>query len=400
MSVGRLDDGHELGLFEYARHLQYGLGLDSNPEEAADFYELVPRTERSTSLRHSFRCLRGLNRANLTTLRSRRSTGANIPNQEYCRTSRNLTVSQMISDYAANPIGLCGGRAIGRGGSSQVKLVLDRTTGKSIAVKYISGPNLDKVSFVREIESLSTLNHPCVLRIIRWAFPKGSGCWEIHTEYAEHGSLEDVLEHKQIKIETGLWTATRIGIVICDIVLGMRFVHLQQIIHRDLKPSNILIRSNGRALVGGFGSSHFKSDDATLTTQSGTVHYAAPELFEESGELTPKVDVWGFGLILFEIVCGHPVFPISLSPFDVIRQMRRRYRPTIGRECGEYMRGLIRRCWSDDPCSRPSFDQILRDFQAHRFAILPDADCDAIRVAVEGVLKWESDAGVSQSWRR
>jgi serine/threonine protein kinase len=298
-------------------------------------------------------------------------------------------------DYRCNRIGDFHGREIGRGGSSQVKLVRDQTTGKQIAVKYFSGPNLDRVSFIREVEALAALNHPCVLRILNFASRKAPRCAEIHTEYAERGSLEDVLTQIRRRSAREFWTPTRMGIVICDMVLAMRFVHVRQIIHRDLKPSNVLIRGNGRALIGDFGSSRFQNDDSTWTTRSGTVHYAAPELFEDSTELTPKVDVWGFGLILYEIVSGLAVFPFSLSPFDVIRQMRRRYRPIIPVECGEYMGGLISRCWSDNPCLRPSFNDILLEFQARGFRILPDVDCDEIRAAVGGVLMWEFHAGVA-----
>jgi serine/threonine protein kinase len=165
--------------------------------------------------------------------------------------------------------------------------------------------------------------------------------------------------------------------------------------HCDMKPSNILIRGNGRALIGDFGSGQFKSDDATLTGVAATVHYAAPEMFVEDGELTAKVDVWAFGLILFEILTGSPVFPISLSPFDVIRKLQNQNRPFIPIRCGEYMDGLIRRCWSDDASSRPTFDEILREFQACGFAIVPGADREEIRAAVERVLSWEFKAGAS-----
>jgi serine/threonine protein kinase len=179
----------------------------------------------------------------------------------------------------------------------------------------------------------------------------------------------------------------------------MRFVHSRDIIHRDLKPSNVLIRSNGRALVGDFGSSRFQSDDRTLTLpgESATVHYAAPELFREDAELTEKVDIWAFGLIVFEIFGGRPVFPSSLSPFDVLRQIRRRSRPHIPGASGEYMAGLIRRCWSEEPTSRPSFEAILGEFRARRFAILPGIDREEVRGVVEEVLQWEKAAGIHRS---
>jgi serine/threonine protein kinase len=276
-----------------------------------------------------------------------------------------------------------------------VKVVRNPDTGKAIAVKYFSGPNLDRGAFVQEVESLAQLNHPCVLRVVHWALPKAPGCAEIHTEYAERGSLEAVLKERLKRPETAFMTWTKLGLAICDIVVGMRFVHSRQIIHRDLKPSNIFIRTDGRALIGDFGSSRFMNDNGTRTANSGTVHYAAPELFEEDAKLTPKVDVWGFGLILYEIVSGLVVFPPSLSPFEVIQKIRNRYRPVIPIDRGEYMEGLIGRCWSHDPSCRPSFDEILAEFQARQFKILRDADSEEICEAVDAVLRSEPEARVA-----
>jgi serine/threonine protein kinase len=301
-----------------------------------------------------------------------------------------------MSDYVSKPIRSSQGSEIGRGGSSQVKLVRDPDTGRLTAVKFFSGPNLDRRNFIQEVQSLATLNHPCILRIINWAPPSDDRCCEIHPDYAERGSLATGLKRRRARTDNGFWTTTKSGIAICDMVLGMKYVHSRGIIHRDMKPSNIFVRDDGRALIGDFGSSRFQDDDGTLTGVCGTVHYAAPELFDADAELTPKVDVWGFGLTLYEIVSGFAVFPISLSPFDVIRKMRRGYRPVIPVECGGYMEGLIRRCWSDDPSSRPSFSEILAEFRDRQFAILPGIACEEIRRAVDDVLRWEYDARV---WR-
>jgi TPR repeat protein len=403
MSIGGLKGPDESGAFEYARCLQYGLGFDVNLEAASAFYGLIA-SDKSKSHRYSFRCLRSLKRARLEAFPSPRRRELKVERQVYSQPIRNLSAPQRVSDYASSPMGLLPGQAIGIGGSSQVKVVRDRVSGQPIAIKYFSGPGFNKVSFVRETQALAALNHLCVLRIVGCAFPIGSHCAELQTEYAERGSLEDVLRRRKMKGETEFWTLTRIGIVICDIALGMRFVHSRGLIHRDLKPSNVLIRWSGRALIGDFGSSRFKCDDGTLTPRSEpdagssvTVHYAAPELFDSDAELRPEVDVWAFGLILYEMLAGSAVFPVSLSPFDVIRQLRRQHRPIIPKECGEYMDGLIRRCWSTDPSSRPSFDAILREFRDRQFAILPGAECKEIWSAVYDVVQWESDAGVWKS---
>jgi TPR repeat protein len=394
-SIENCDGPDPWAVFAYAQCLQYGNGFDENLDAASDFYEIVVPSPGSRIYVHSFRCLRALSKATFRRAPVRPSKDQEVVNVEFCNTIRPLKARQPTSDYLVPPIGPCENREIGRGGSSEVKVVRSPDTGKMIAVKYFSGPNMDTMRFSREVEALAKLYHPCVLQIINWAFPEGLQCGEIHTEIAERGSLENLLKERKTESGKRFWSPTRIAIAICDMVLGMRFVHWNGIVHRDLKPSNILLRANGRALIGDFGSIRFESDDGTPTGESGTVHYAAPELFQESAALSGKVDVFAFGLILYEIVSGFPVFPRSLQPFEVIRKIRRGYRPAISDECGDYMAGLIRRCWSDDPSSRPSFDEILADFQAHDFKILRDVQWEEIRDAVDRVLRWEFDARVS-----
>jgi serine/threonine protein kinase len=301
---------------------------------------------------------------------------------------------QPVSEYLTTEIGFSGGREIGRGGSSVVKLVRDPRTGSDIVVKYFSSPNLAEATFIREAEFLSHLNHPCVLRIIGWAFPRASALAEIHTDFAENGSLSDVLKHVGTRSMTDIWTRTRFGIIICDIVLGMRYVHLRGIIHRDLKPSNILITNQRRALIADFGASRFEPDDATLTPQSGTIHYSAPELCEEFGVLTPKVDVYAFGPILYELLTGEAAFPSELLLFPFVRMLRSGYRPQIPSEYGEYMQRLIHRCWSSNPSDRPSFGEILGEFRDRRFDILVGANPTQIWEGVMQVVAWEKEARI------
>jgi serine/threonine protein kinase len=211
---------------------------------------------------------------------------------------------------------------------------------------------------------------------------------EIHTELAENGSLEDLLTRSASTLNP-----TRVGIIICDIVLGMKYVHSRHIIHRDLKPSNILLNGTWRALIGDFGSSRFELDRATLTTESGTVRYAAPGQFEESACCTTKVDVFSFGLILYELLLNRPVFPVSIHPFSVIRAHRDGSRPSIPSSISTFMQELIRRYWSVNPDSRPSFQEILNGFRSIDFDICPNADRAVIRCAVDAVKTWEECSG-------
>jgi serine/threonine protein kinase len=170
----------------------------------------------------------------------------------------------------------------------------------------------------------------------------------------------------------------------------MRFVHSSGFIHRDLKPSNILLNGRGEALVADFGSARPEQYEATWSHEAGTVHYAAPEQYQEEIECTSKVDVFSFGLILYEILVGSPVFPSSMQPFPVMRKLLEGKMPPIPDKCGTVIQNLISRCWSLDPAKRPSFGEIFNAFQSHHFDIFPGADPQPIRTFVSGVLAWEA----------
>jgi serine/threonine protein kinase len=290
-----------------------------------------------------------------------------------------------VADYRAKPFGFSPGGLIRPGGASTVHSRLDPRTGRKIAVKYIGRAEFNERRFCQEVDCLCKLQHPCVLRIVGWSPLDSSDYAEIHTELADRGSLKDVLAQCP-----SLLDQTRRALIICDIVVGMRYVHSRHVLHRDLKPSNILIREDWGAVIGDFGSSCFESDDATITPDSGTVHYAAPELFGPKAVSSQKSDVFAFGLIVYEIVEGRPVFRSSMTHFEVIRALRDGTRPSISSSCGSFMQSLIVRCWSTNPSDRPSFQEILDEFRSVNFGILPDADGDVVERKVAGILSREA----------
>jgi serine/threonine protein kinase len=257
-------------------------------------------------------------------------------------------------------------------------------------VKSISDEIYDQELFFREIEVLVHLNHPCVLRIYGWSPRQGIIPGQIHTEFAEHGSLDKVLE--KVKWGSGFkfWKPTGKAIIICGIVLGMRYVHSKGYIHRDLKPSNILINEEGRSLISDFGTSRREDMDHTLTPYCGTACYAAPELCYEDAVCTTKVDIFSFGLVLYEILSGRPVFPPSTPLMPVVKAILSGDMPPIPDGCGRFMDELIPRCWSLKPEGRPSFAEIFHEFELENFDIVPGCDYGAVDAYARGVLGWEA----------
>jgi serine/threonine protein kinase len=269
-----------------------------------------------------------------------------------------------------------------------VTLHIDEETGHRIAVKHIFvGDSRD--TLIGEVDSLAKLHHPCVIRIFGWSDGQHSTWGEIHMEFAPNRSLEDLLERARTGIPTVLQNPTAKAKLICGIVLGMRYVHSQGILHRDIKPANILLDEKWRPKISDFGVSRPESADGPPTADTGTVWYAAPEQLEENMPHTRKTDVFSFGYVLYEILTGKEVFAPSERAYSVLKRIRAQQFPTLPEAFGSLMQGLVRRCWSNNPRDRPSFEAIFREFEDCGFAILPDADPERIQACVNEILALE-----------
>jgi serine/threonine protein kinase len=162
--------------------------------------------------------------------------------------------------------------------------------------------------------------------------------------------------------------------------------------------SNSLLNARGEALMSDFGSSRFESNDYTLAQTGGTVNYAAPELFHEGAAHTRQVDVYAFGLLMCEILTGTAAFRSTDYQFPIMKRILTGQMPPVPDECGSLMQGLIRRCWLMDPVKRPCADEIIEEFRAAQFQIVPRADQVKLLMYVSDIEAWEAkDAAQSRS---
>nr|XP_023908406.1 G-type lectin S-receptor-like serine/threonine-protein kinase SD2-5 [Quercus suber] len=171
-----------------------------------------------------------------------------------------------------------------------------------VAVKRLDGSNQIKKSFLAEVETIGSINHFNLVKLIGFCAEKSHRL--LVYEYMSNGSLDKWVFHKNPEMLLD-WQHRRK--IILDTARGLTYLHeecRQKIVHLDIKPHNILLDENFNAKVSDFGLSKLVDRDQSqvVTTMRGTPGYMAPEWL--NSVITEKVDVYSFGVVLLELLCG------------------------------------------------------------------------------------------------
>jgi len=177
------------------------------------------------------------------------------------------------------------------------------------------------------------------------------------TEFMEGGSLFDLVQMRRYELDYP--TIKKYAI---DIATGMNYLHLNkpQVLHRDLKSLNILLdRTQSNCKIADFGMSRMSAEDTTMTLGVGTPIWMAPELMRREEKYTEKVDIYSYGLMLWEMVANDVPFK-ELNQMQLLMEVAvNNKRPPIPANCDPLVGQLIQDCWQKDPTKRPSFQEIL-----------------------------------------
>nr|XP_043612657.1 G-type lectin S-receptor-like serine/threonine-protein kinase SD2-5 [Erigeron canadensis] len=181
--------------------------------------------------------------------------------------------------------------------------------GSKIAVKCLEGLGKVNKSFLAEVESIGSIHHVNLVRL------RGFCAWKSERflvyDFMSNGSLDRWIYHTDREHVLD-WKCRKK--IIHDIAKGLAYLHedcRQKIIHLDIKPQNILLDNDFNAKVSDFGLSKLidRNETEVMTTMRGTPGYLAPEWL--SSIITEKVDVYSFGIVLLEILCGRKNFDRS-----------------------------------------------------------------------------------------
>ncbi|MDO8554589.1 MAG: serine/threonine-protein kinase [Candidatus Micrarchaeota archaeon] len=188
------------------------------------------------------------------------------------------------------------------GGQGSVYFALDLRFHERVVVK-IAHHIMDAIAnsrFVKEAATLALLSHPNLVKGFGFA-TFDNGILFFPMEYASKRTLWTYLqEHKDGAIpEIGI----PLLLQLCD---GLSELHRNGIIHRDLKPSNLLLTQNDTKLkITDFGLLRYLVEVEDPIAIVGTRDYMAPEQSAGS-DVTSSSDIYSFGMIMYQLLCGHP----------------------------------------------------------------------------------------------
>ncbi|OIT32590.1 PREDICTED: probable serine/threonine-protein kinase NAK [Nicotiana attenuata] len=247
--------------------------------------------------------------------------------------------------------------------------------GMAVAVKK-SNPDSQQglKEWQAEVKFLGKFSHPNLVKLIGYCCEEKE--FLLVYEHMQKGSLERHLFRKE-GAETLLWD-TRLKIVI-GAARGLTFLHTteKQVIYRDFKASNVLLDEDYNAKLSDFGLAKLgpvNGNSHVSTRVVGTYGYAAPE-YVASGHLYVNSDVYGFGVVLLEIITGLRVLDLTrpTGQHDLVDWAKpllpdkRKLRKMMDSKLqGRYpinaafqIAQLILQCLESDPKTRPSMEQVL-----------------------------------------
>lgn len=249
---------------------------------------------------------------------------------------------------------------LGRGGMGLVYKVRDSRLNRIVAIKMIIGgalaSPLDRERFRREAEAIAHLDHPNIVPVYEVGETFGAPYFSM--KFYAGGSLAN--------IKCGTPEYRTVAQLVESTARAVHHAHQRGILHRDLKPSNVLLDEDRKPHVADFGLAKRFDPGAgpgDASTVAGTPAYMAPEQAAGRGELTTASDVYGLGVILYELLCGAPPFEGD-TPLAILQQLNEQLPPKLTNRNPNVPRDLETitfKCLEKDPLRRYESAQELAD---------------------------------------
>ncbi|XP_050260655.1 L-type lectin-domain containing receptor kinase IX.1-like isoform X5 [Quercus robur] len=191
---------------------------------------------------------------------------------------------------------------LGQGGFGRVYKGYLKAINSYVAIKRVSGGSVQGIKeYISEVRIIGRLRHRNLVKLIGWCHEKDELL--LIYEFMSNGSLDlHLFKGKSLLTWVERYNIAR------GLASALQYLHEeweQCVLHRDIKSSNILLDSKLNTKLGDFGLArlvdHVKGSQTTAL--AGTWGYLAPECIM-SGRASKETDVYSFGIVVLEIVCG------------------------------------------------------------------------------------------------
>ncbi|MFG2477047.1 protein kinase [Streptomyces fagopyri] len=234
--------------------------------------------------------------------------------------------------------------------------------GETVAIKVLKeelANDADIVMrFLRERSVLLRLTHPNIVRVR-----------DLVVEGDLLALVMDLVEgpdlHRYLR-ENGPFSPVAAALLTAQIADALAASHADGVVHRDLKPANVLLKQDGgqmHPLLTDFGIARLADSPGLTRTHEfvGTPAYVAPESAEGRPQ-TSAVDIYGAGILLYELVTGRPPFSGD-SALEVLHQ-HLSAEPRRPSTVPDPLWTVIERCLRKNPDQRPSAENLARGLRA------------------------------------
>uniref|UniRef100_A0A6Q2ZIV1 Interleukin-1 receptor-associated kinase 4 n=1 Tax=Esox lucius TaxID=8010 RepID=A0A6Q2ZIV1_ESOLU len=224
-----------------------------------------------------------------------------------------LSLRRVTGNFDERPVNE-GGSRLGAGGFGTV--YYGHINGKPVAVKKLHSVeeiSLEELSvqFNQEIQTLMTLKHENLVDMVGFSCEGHHPC--LLYAYMSNGSLLDRLACLD---NSPLLSWHQRCLIALGTARGLDYLHRNSHVHRDVKSGNILLDKSLVPKISDFGltrASATRSSSTVMTERIvGTTAYMANEALR--GEITPKSDIYSFGVVLLEILSGQPPVDENRDP--------------------------------------------------------------------------------------
>ena len=244
---------------------------------------------------------------------------------------------------------------LGKGAFGEVWKVTHENSKKVYCIKMMTKRDIFEQKLInqinKEIGIMYNINHPYSVKLYNH-FEDNEKLYLI-MELASNGNLYNFIQNnKNQKIKT----KEMIKKIIIQVIEIIKYLHSLDIIYRDIKPENILLDKDYNVKLCDYGWASYLSKGQFCSAYCGTPEYVSPEVIKKY-PYNEKVDIWGIGVLIFELVFGYPPFTSNFNEdrFNNIKEGKINWPKDLN---DMELKDLIEKILKVNPKDRISLDEI------------------------------------------